>query len=308
MITVKSIRNRIDAQHSNGLILAIVAVAITLLSYFPANLSANHHDYSSFLFQTSRLPEPEATPNPEKPASWMAADKGGRREFDTITVVLPSGFTNQGGANVFANRLIAPSSLRKPSTMLPGTEFTVGIWPPNDQVQFQQPIEIRIMMNAGQVSTDVQNSLTLLMYNPATDVWEVQPSKFVESTFEVVASMQIFKPVAKDFPNWGGRTFFCVGNLERKPLTVRVAIAAVNRNANLRAGPGVTYAVVGQAAKGQPIQLTAKSADGRWYQVDSGAWIAAFLVDNAPALPVVSATPTPLPTALTPTPTLALNP
>lgn len=162
MISVKTIRNRTSVQHSKGLVLAIVAVAVTLLSYFPANLSGNHLSYPSFLFQTSRLPEPDATPNPEKPVSWIAADKGGRREFDTITVVLPSGFTNQGGANVFANRLIDPSSLRKPSTMLPGTEFTVGIWPPNDQVQFQQPIEIRMMMNAGQVSTDIQNSLTLL--------------------------------------------------------------------------------------------------------------------------------------------------
>lgn len=298
MITGTANRSVSSTQHARALILVLIAVGVTLLSNFYTNQPSNNVGYPNFLFQTSHLPEPKS-----KPSSWVFASEGARREFDTIMVALPAGFTNQGGASVFADRLIDPSGLPKPSNLLPGTEFAVGIWPPNDQVQFQQPIEIRIMMNAGQVTATVQNRLRLMMYNPATDVWDVQNSKFVESTFEVVASIQLFKPVAKDFPNWGGRTFFCVANLDSEVSTTTPTTAIVNRNANLRAGPALIYAIVGQAAKGQPIQLTAQSADGHWYQVDMGAWIAAFLVDNAPVLPVVTGTPTTLPATPTLTPT-----
>jgi hypothetical protein len=57
--------------------------------------------------------------------------------------------------------------------------------------------------------------------------------------------------------------------------------AVANQPANLRAGPGTTYAIVGSAAQGQTLTIIARNAAGDWYQLDSGAWIASFLVDGA---------------------------
>jgi endonuclease YncB( thermonuclease family) len=61
----------------------------------------------------------------------------------------------------------------------------------------------------------------------------------------------------------------------------------VNKGANLRSGPGTTYAIVGKATQGQAVTITDKSAAGDWYQLDTGEWIAAFLVtlDAVPATP-----------------------
>lgn len=53
----------------------------------------------------------------------------------------------------------------------------------------------------------------------------------------------------------------------------------VSRNANLRSGPGTTYAVVGSATQGQTVTITNQSEAGDWYELSTGEWIAAFLVD-----------------------------
>jgi hypothetical protein len=68
--------------------------------------------------------------------------------------------------------------------------------------------------------------------------------------------------------------------------------STVNITANLRSGPGVLFEIVGQAGLGQPVTVVAVSADGAWYLLDNGAWIAVGLVDNAPANP-----PTPTPSS-----------
>jgi micrococcal nuclease len=67
--------------------------------------------------------------------------------------------------------------------------------------------------------------------------------------------------------------------------------------ANLRGGPGMNYPVVGGVKAGDALSLVARNARGDWYQLASGAWIAASLVANAPAgLPVAAVIPTPPPT------------
>jgi Zn-dependent protease with chaperone function len=53
----------------------------------------------------------------------------------------------------------------------------------------------------------------------------------------------------------------------------------VNSTANIRSGPGLTYSVVAQAQAGQAIILVACNEDCSWLQLDTGNWIAAFLVD-----------------------------
>lgn len=103
------------------------------------------------------------------------------------------------------------------------------------------------------------------------------------------------------------------------PLT-----SSVNITANLRGGPGTDFPVVGQGSLGQPVAVMGVSADGGWYLLSIGAWIANTLVDNAPANPPVAtepliasvqatatavaeanipATPAPPPAILLPTPT-----
>lgn len=91
----------------------------------------------------------------------------------------------------------------------------------------------------------------------------------------------------------------------------------VNANANLRSGPSTAFNVVGQTQPGQAITVIAQNGAGDWYQLDTGAWIAGFLVDNAPddlavaemTAPVVEETPpvvvqptaTPIPVVAAPT-------
>jgi hypothetical protein len=53
----------------------------------------------------------------------------------------------------------------------------------------------------------------------------------------------------------------------------------VNTTANIRSGPGTNYSVVGQAQTGQVLTITACNEDCSWFQLDTGNWIAAFLVD-----------------------------
>lgn len=89
----------------------------------------------------------------------------------------------------------------------------------------------------------------------------------------------------------------------------------VKRNANLRGGPGTTFAVVGSAQLGDRVTVISQSAAGDWYQLSNGQWIAAFLLDavtadatsptTAPTTPAtpLPPTPTPQPPAPQPTPT-----
>lgn len=72
-------------------------------------------------------------------------------------------------------------------------------------------------------------------------------------------------------------------------------VAVANSNANLRGGPGTGYPVVGGVKAGDALDVKARNQAGDWLQLASGAWIAAFLVDDAPAnLPIASEIP-PLP-------------
>jgi hypothetical protein len=93
-----------------------------------------------------------------------------------------------------------------------------------------------------------------------------------------------------------------LGELENPRPVAASGASAANGNANLRGGPGTGYLVVGSVKKGDVLEVTARNAAGDWLQLAGGAWIAAFLVENAPAaatLPVASdipALPTPVAT------------
>lgn len=61
----------------------------------------------------------------------------------------------------------------------------------------------------------------------------------------------------------------------------------VNEAANLREGPGTEFAIVGRTASGDTVQVTGQTANGEWYRLADGAWIAAFLVEPPVAPPPV---------------------
>jgi len=68
--------------------------------------------------------------------------------------------------------------------------------------------------------------------------------------------------------------------------------------ANLRAGPGTGFDVVGSAAAGDGLVLAGRSGAGDWYQLTGGAWVAAFLVEGVTGdLPVVAG-PTAVPVSV----------
>lgn len=73
--------------------------------------------------------------------------------------------------------------------------------------------------------------------------------------------------------------------------------ATASRNANLRAGPGTGFAVVGSVAQGDALTVIGRNAETTWYEIEDatgeGGWIAAFLVTNAPEDLPVSAAETP---------------
>ena len=84
---------------------------------------------------------------------------------------------------------------------------------------------------------------------------------------------------------------------------------AVNVQANLRAGPGIQYDIVGGRNDGDDVHPIAQTHDGLWLELSGGQWIYAPLVDNPPTnLPIaqnIPPTPVPLPTP-TPIPPTAL--
>lgn len=68
-------------------------------------------------------------------------------------------------------------------------------------------------------------------------------------------------------------SLYSLPSLAQTSLTID---AIVLHNANLRAGPGVTHAIIGAVRAGQLATIT--DYEGEWYQLSTGEWIAKFLV------------------------------
>ncbi|MBI3959298.1 MAG: SH3 domain-containing protein [Chloroflexi bacterium] len=67
------------------------------------------------------------------------------------------------------------------------------------------------------------------------------------------------------------------------------ATPTANTIANLRAGPNTSAAITGTAQPGQALVIVGKNAAGDWLKLESGSWIFAALVNDAPGdLPVVA--------------------
>jgi hypothetical protein len=80
-------------------------------------------------------------------------------------------------------------------------------------------------------------------------------------------------------------------------MPIASTMAKANRDANLRAGPGTDFAVMGTVQAGDDLVIVGRNVDGDWYALTEGYWIAAFLVDSAPDdVPVAAVIPTSAPT------------
>lgn len=72
------------------------------------------------------------------------------------------------------------------------------------------------------------------------------------------------------------------GSIAATPTPTSAGNAMAAGNANLRIGPGTNYRQVGSVRQGETLNIVGMTDTGDWYKLDSGAWIAAFLVENAP--------------------------
>ncbi|RIK35576.1 MAG: hypothetical protein DCC55_29935 [Chloroflexi bacterium] len=75
------------------------------------------------------------------------------------------------------------------------------------------------------------------------------------------------------------------------PVGLLTITVTANRNANLRAGPSTEHEAVATVPAGQNLAVVATNEDASWYLLDTGAWIAAFLVDPANDLSELSRLP-----------------
>ena len=88
------------------------------------------------------------------------------------------------------------------------------------------------------------------------------------------------------------------------PVATDRPLPSMRVNANLRAGPGINYPILGGRVRGALVELVGKTEDGTWLLLDNGNWVFASLVNDVPpVLPVVTSTP-PAPTSEVPTATL----
>ena len=133
-------------------------------------------------------------------------------------------------------------------------------------------------------------SVTIIGSNAAGDWYRLADEQWIAAFLVNITPPNSALPPTPNAP---------VTPLAATPLAAATSGTA-NRNANLRAGPGTTYAIVGTVRSGQLLNLIGRTADGSWVQIEGGAWIAAFLVNGA-TQPVA-----PSPTA--PGPTLPVPP
>ncbi|MFV1948563.1 MAG: Ig-like domain-containing protein [Anaerolineales bacterium] len=115
----------------------------------------------------------------------------------------------------------------------------------------------------------------------------------------------------------GGR---CPGHyqeeVEMAPSDPTAPLVNATQNGNCRSGPSLEYDILSSLIEGQVAEITGRSVDGNWWQIDPGiggeiCWIAGYIVETsgylggiavvaAPPLPVKIITQTPTPTVAAP--------
>ncbi len=65
---------------------------------------------------------------------------------------------------------------------------------------------------------------------------------------------------------------------------------------NIRAGPGINYAILGQLKQGEAVTIVGKSQDGLWWQIRRGWVSATYIQVSGDISPVPVSTPRAAPT------------
>jgi len=119
--------------------------------------------------------------------------------------------------------------------------------------------------------------------------------------------------IATNLTEPGGR---CPGHyqeeVEMAPSDPTAPLVNATQNGNCRRGPSLEYEIISSLIEGQTAEITGRSADGSWWQIDPGlggqiCWIAGSVVQisgDVSAVAVVAAPPLPV-KIITPTPTAA---
>lgn len=117
-----------------------------------------------------------------------------------------------------------------------------------------------------QLETDDWIPAEVLSARPV-DLPIVDPNELVATKPMVIAWPTVTPtPTPTPVPEWNG------------PTAKEYAI--------LRRGPGTVYERVSVVAPGTPMHVVAQNSTGDWYQLENGAWVAAFLLDKSPKEPL----------------------
>lgn len=127
--------------------------------------------------------------------------------------------------------------------------------------------------------------ITLIATNAAADWYQLADGQWIAAFLVEVAGPLLLPTIT---PN--GLAGQSTATSTPPPVSPS---ATVNRNGNLRAGPGTNYPVVGSVQTGQTLALVGRNRTSSWYQLATGNWIAALLVNGAPTVLPEVATPPP---------------
>lgn len=141
-------------------------------------------------------------------------------------------------------------------------------------------------------------SITVLKTNPYSPFRDIFASSAVtpQPTAQPTATLQ---KTVSPIPTPQNTASATATPVPTETISNTAASGIVNRDANLRSGPGTNHKIVGGVKAGQEIIVASFNPDGSWLQLDNGAWIAAFLVDldqqNQSVQKIAEPSPTPTP-------------
>ena len=134
-----------------------------------------------------------------------------------------------------------------------------------------------IMFNSSEKDKIFDTSIAVLRPNPYSPFRDIFTSSTVTPQSTVQPTGTPSKTVSPTVtPQKTASATATPTSTETVSNTVTAGI--VNRDANLRSGPGTNQKIVGGVKAGNKVVIVGGSPDGSWLQLDNGAWIAAFLV------------------------------
>ncbi len=133
----------------------------------------------------------------------------------------------------------------------------------------------------------------------ATFLVDDQPANVPVVNDEILAAIQGTLPEPTPTPE---------ATATPEPAATGAVSSTVTVDANLRAGPGTTFDLIGGTITGQAVNIVGRNADSTWFRLDNGGWVLGTLIANPPALetvPVVNNDGTPVEPAAAPAETPA---